>query len=71
MTELQYKLADLGDVVALKNDYVFSLFMRLTDSSSSNLTKIMNLVIEYVGEQKKVVEVIVNDDDYLLMILKP
>lgn len=71
MTELQYKLANLGDVLVLKNDYVFTLLMRLTNSSARNTLQIGAIVTDYIGDEKPVVEVVQNDDDYLLIILKP
>lgn len=71
MTELQHQLANFGDILALNNDYVFTLLMRITDNSGRNINNILDAIKCYVGSEKEKIEVLQNDEDYFLIVLKP
>lgn len=71
MTELQYQLANFGDVLTLKNDYVFTLLMRIKDNSGRNINNILDAIKCYVGSEKEQIEVLQNDEEYFLIVLKP
>ena len=71
MHELTYKLANEGDILVCKNDYVFTLLMRINDCNARKVFGIMEIVYNYLEGDKEIVEVCKNDDEYLLLILKP
>ena len=71
---LTVELSKIGLVEVIKNDYVFTLYM-VSDfqvlSQNRIPFKVMNLVTEYIGNEKSNIEVFKNDDNYILIILKP
>lgn len=70
MEELLNELTPFGEVLAIKNDYVFTLLMRITDCQASKVLKIVDLAAESVPDKEKI-ELMKNDDQYLLLVLKP
>lgn len=69
MDELIEKLTYLGQIVTIKNGYVFTLLLR-----TSKADKIVLDVLGHVTsaiKDKNNVEVIQNDGDFILIILKP
>ncbi|AZA82187.1 hypothetical protein C1637_09845 [Chryseobacterium lactis] len=71
LVELKYKLANFGDVISLKNDFVFTLLMRITDNSGRNINNILDAVKSYIGSEKEKIEILQNDEEYILIVLKP
>lgn len=69
MENLKNELSKLGEIEVLKNDYVFTLLMK-TPKASKLILKVMGLVTEYITDKPNI-EVIKNDEDYILIILKP
>ena len=70
MEELQNELLKLGDILVLKNDFVFTLLMRITDNSARNIFKITETVTNHITGKENI-EVMKNDDEYVLIVLKP
>lgn len=70
MEELTQKLSQYGDVLAIKNDYVFTLLMKITDCQARKVYKIVDMAAATVPDKEKI-ELMKNDDEYLLLILKP
>lgn len=70
MIELQNKLMEFGEILVLKNDYVLTLLMKIKNHQAKNIFKISNLVTEYAPDKPKV-EVMKNDDEFILIVLKP
>ena len=70
MEELTLELSQYGDVLAIKNDYVFSLLMKITDCQAKKVLKIADLAASKVTDKENI-EVMKNDNEYLLLILKP
>ena len=69
---LKNELSDFGQILSLKEGIVFTVFMRGNNLSKSNiLTKVQGLILEYAGEKYPLIEVFVNDNDFLLAVLKP
>lgn len=74
MDKLIYELSKLGIVQSIKNDFVFTLLMTKDkqDLSSNQIPfKVMELVVDFVGKDKPNIEVMKNEAEFLLLILKP
>ncbi len=71
MTEEQLKesLSAIGTIAVFKNDYVFTL-MLLCEDAASVMLHIMDMVKQVITD-KPIVEVVRNEGDYILIILKP
>ena len=73
LSKLTEKLSKLGVVVVIKNDYVFTLYMindtQFLDENGLPM-KILGLVIEEITDKPKI-EVFKNEENYLLLVLKP
>ena len=75
IADMTNELLKYGNVEVIKNDYVFTLLM--TKSNQYNLTsgqiplKVLGIVTSYLGQEKSKIEVMKNEEDYLLLILKP
>lgn len=69
MTELEIELSKAGQILVLKNDFVFTLLMRVNDNSAGNILKITETVANYIVD-KETVEVMKNEDDFILIVLK-
>lgn len=66
------KVSKYGKVEAIKEGIVFTLL--LTGSGlmkSSTVSEIGKLAIEYMGDKYPNIEVMSNDENYFLIILKP
>lgn len=70
MEELTIELSQYGDVLAIKNDYVFTLLMKVTDCQAKKVFNIVDLAASKVPDKEKI-ELMKNDDEFLLLILKP
>ena len=76
MDKLISDLSFYGNVQSIKNDYVFSLLMT-KKPIGYNLTmqqiplKIMELCLSFLEDQKPTIEVFKNEQDFLILILKP
>jgi hypothetical protein len=71
MHELIYELANKGDILVCKNEYVFTLLMRINGCNARKVFNIINIVSVHLEGDKEIVEVCQNDDEYLLLVLKP
>lgn len=73
LSKLTEKLSKLGVVVVIKNDYVFTLYMindtQFLDENGLPI-KILGLVTDEITDKPKI-EVFKNEENYLLLILKP
>lgn len=73
LSRLTEKLSKLGVVVVIKNDYVFTLYMindtQFLDENGLPI-KILGLVTDEITDKPKI-EVFKNEENYLLLILKP
>ena len=75
IVEMTNELLKYGNIEVIKNDYVFTLLM--TKSNKCSLTseqiplKVLGVVTSYLGQEKSNIEVMKNEDDYLILILKP
>lgn len=70
---LTEKLSQYGVVVAIKNDYVFTLYMiNDTQFLTENLIPftVLKLVLETIPDKQNI-EIFKNEENYLLLILKP
>ena len=68
------ELSKIGNVEVIKNDYVFTLFMTKNNfplTSNGNPNNIMKIITEWMGEEKQKIELIKNEGDFMLIILKP
>lgn len=75
IVEMTNELIKYGNIEVIKNDYVFTLLM--TKANEHSLTsgqiplKVLEIVTSYLGQEKPNIEVMKNEEDYLLLILKP
>lgn len=75
IVEMTNELIKYGNIEVIKNDYVFTLLM--TKANEYSLTsgqiplKVLGIVTSYLGQEKPNIEVMKNEEDYLLLILKP
>ena len=74
LAEITNELSKIGTVQVIKNDFVFSLLMtkdkqNLSDGMVS--LKVLDVVTNYLGNEKPIVEVMKNEEDFLILILKP
>ena len=69
---LTEKLSAYGIVEVIKNDYVFTLFMKKdTQDFTENMIpfKVLGLVTAFIVD-KPVIEVFKNESDFLILVLK-
>lgn len=72
LERLKNELSEIGEVLAAKEGVVLTVFMRGGNlSKASTLSKIQELILEYAGEKYPMIEVFMNDNDFLLAVLKP
>jgi len=72
LDDLQKKLFDFGNVETLKEGIVFTLLITGENLSHWNtISKIHDLVLDYVGDKYPNIEVAKNDKTFFLLILKP
>ena len=73
MEELVNKLSNFGAVRSINNNACqFSLLMTKTDKDlSNNSFKILELVTNYIGEEKKNIGTLLSDDSMLFLTLNP
>jgi len=72
--EITNELSKLGIVQSIKNDYVFTLLMTKDkqDLTSNGIPmKVLDIVTSWVGNEKSTIEIMKNEEDFLLLILKP
>jgi len=75
IVEMTNELLKYGNIEVIKNDYVFTLL--ITKENEYSLTsgqiplKVLGIVTSYLGQEKPNIEVMKNEEDYLLLILKP
>lgn len=71
MENLIEQLVEFGEIKNIKNDYVFTLLMIGTgDVIGKNVFKIMEIVNKNITD-KRIIEVMSNDSNYILIVLKP
>lgn len=74
LAQLTEELSKIGLVEVIKNDYVFTLYM-VNDTLFLNQDripfKVMDLVTQYIGDEKPNIEVFKNDSNFILIVLKP
>lgn len=75
IVEITNELIKYGNIEVIKNDYVFTLLMTKANEYSLNSgqipLKVLGIVTSYLGQEKPNIEVMKNEEDYLLLILKP
>nr|WP_317631824.1 hypothetical protein [uncultured Flavobacterium sp.] len=69
MEELNKKLSELGQIEVLKNDYVFTLLM-ITPKAPKIILEVLEIILSHVKDKPNT-EIIKNENDYILIILKP
>lgn len=68
------ELSKFGIVSTIKNDFVFTLLITKDKqklSKGSTALDILDIVTKHIGEEKPNIEVLKNEEDFLLLILKP
>ena len=71
-TQLKEKLSKYGTVLVAKEGAVFTVFIKGNGlSQSTKLMKIGAIIHEYAGEKYPDIEVFLNEDDFILSVLKP
>lgn len=74
LSQLTQELSKIGLVEVIKNDFVFTLYMvndtQFLDGNRIPF-KVMELVTQYIGNEKPNIEVFKNDSNYILIVLKP
>jgi len=76
MEEIIKKLSFYGNIEVLKDEFVFTLLMTKKENGY-NLTmqqipfKILEIVTGYLGDKKPDIEVMKNEETFLLLVLKP
>lgn len=74
LIEMTNELSKLGTVQVIKNDFVFTVFMTKNNQSLSSgqiPLKVLEITTSYLGSEKPIIEVMKNEEDFLLLILKP
>ena len=74
LENLTRNLSKYGVVQVIKNDYVFTLLMTKSNESLSKFLKpmiILKLCCDFLGDEKPNIEVMKNEEDFLLLVLKP
>lgn len=69
MDDLIKKLTYLGQIVTIKNDYVFTLLLR-TPKADKIVLDVLGHVTSAIKDKNNV-EILQNDGDFILIILKP
>ena len=72
--EMIKELSKLGTVEVIKNDFVFTLFMTKDkkDLTSEQIPfKVLEIATSYLGSEKPNIEVMKNEENFLLLVLKP
>ena len=72
--EMTNELSKLGTVQVIKNEFVFTLMMTKDkqDLSSGQIPlKVLGIVTSWLGSEKPNIEVMKNEEDFLLLVLKP
>ncbi|MBP4139974.1 hypothetical protein [Flavobacterium geliluteum] len=74
LTEITQQLSKIGIVQVIKNDFVFFLFMTKDkqDLSSNQIPfQVLEICSNYLGYEKPMIEIMKNEENYLILILKP
>lgn len=76
MEELIEKLNFYGNIEVLKDDFVFTLLITRKPNGWVLTTgqvplKILEIVTNYLGDKKPMIEVMKNEKDFILLVLKP
>jgi hypothetical protein len=76
MDELIEKLNLYGNIEVLKDEFVFTLLITSRVNGWALTTgqvplKILELVTNYLGDTKPIIEVVKNEKDFILIVLKP
>lgn len=74
LENLTRNLSKYGIVQVIKNDFVFTLLMTKDKESLTKFMRpltIMKLCCDYLGDEKPNIEVMKNEEDFLLLVLKP
>ena len=76
MNKLIEKLNFYGNVEVIRNDFVFTLLLTkkqngLSLSAGQIPLKVLEVVINFIGSEKPNIEVMKNEENFLLIILKP
>lgn len=67
--ELKEHLSRLGTVEVFNNNYVFTLLFK-SENASKQVLDVLYLVTQAIKDKPNT-EVIKNEDDYILIVLKP
>lgn len=67
--ELKEHLSRLGTVEVFNNNYVFTLLFK-SENASKQVLDVLYLVTQSIKDKPNT-EVIKNEDDYILIVLKP
>lgn len=70
MEKLVNELTNYGKILFIKDGDNFTLLMRINYEMGDVELKILALITEYLSH-KKVIDVMVNEDECLLIVLKP
>jgi hypothetical protein len=74
LENLTKTLSKYGIVEVIKDDFVFTLLMKKDKESLTRFMvplTIMKLCCDYLGDSKPNIEVMKNEEDFLLLVLKP
>ena len=76
MDEIIKKLSFYGNIEVIQDEFVFTLLMTKKEKGY-NLTmqqipfKILEIVTDYLGDKKPNIEVMKNEESFLLLVFKP
>lgn len=69
MEKLKQELSRIGTIEVIKDEYVFTLLMTMSDVGQK-LMKVLSLIEIHIKDKKRV-ETLKNTEQYLLVVLKP
>nr|WP_297306378.1 hypothetical protein [uncultured Flavobacterium sp.] len=70
MEELKKQLSEFGTIEVIKNEFVFTLFMRVENANQETVFGVLGLVTKTITDKPNI-EVMKNDNDFILIVLKP
>ncbi|MDR6548519.1 hypothetical protein J2810_004609 [Chryseobacterium rhizosphaerae] len=70
LLKLQEDLSLIGEILVIKDDTVFTLLMKIPNNLARQVFQIGKLVSDYVGNRKENVEVVYNNENTVLLVLK-
>ena len=72
LSKFKDELSKIGQVLVAKEGVVLTVFMKGDRlSKGTTLSTIQQLILEYAGEKYPMIEVFMNENDFLLAVLKP